>query len=120
MVISFERAGAPPDGTMPVDALQNFEKTTIYPPDALDMFLTVLLFSAPRYLRREMPTLPGAAGVLPNSRTAVLCRPGPTMKVQRPDELPSLARCIGTTLIFLRRAAGAVIPPLRRSALERR
>jgi hypothetical protein len=40
MAISFERIGAPPNRTMPVAALQNFEKTTIYSPDALDIFLT--------------------------------------------------------------------------------
>jgi hypothetical protein len=43
MAISFERAGAPPIPSMPVVAQQNFEKTTIYSPDALEMFLTSCL-----------------------------------------------------------------------------
>jgi hypothetical protein len=72
MVMSFERAGAPPDGTMPVDALQNFEKTTIYPPDALDMFLTVLLLAVLAACGGGCQPCAMLAGVLPNHTAALL------------------------------------------------
>lgn len=77
MAISFERAGAPPIRTMSVEAHQNFEKTTIYSPDALEMFLTCFFLAV-----LNIATATGMPALLDAYRRA-----GHVMMVERPDKL---------------------------------